>query len=453
MNSKSTNPRALTLMSHGVDSATRSFKIAIQGSGISGSTVAERLIRLSNNDKSENESQRRGQPKYEVTVFESGRGPGGRMSTRRTGDKYRWDHGAQYFSPKTEAFANVVNNDWKKKGWCDVWNGRHCVWTREHSSVIIDPNSMHRYVGTPGMNAICKGMLEDVNTVYGTRAVAKPTVDRSRNDAPGWTIRNGKTGEHLGEYDFLICTDKTSAMQYRNDIDIYNPKGKDKKDGGGSSSSSSSSVMDDFIRPARRIRSNRGLALMLAFTTTSDGQFFDFDSLTLDGHPHFSWLSRDDSKPGRRMGSGEGDRGVDNNIQCWVAHASPKFIEEFFESHKGRIRHAAAARQAIINKLVPKFEDLMRDLGGGGSNDTNGTEAVIAELSPVKILMVQGHRWGAAVPVSSFSGGNGSVGKPFHLDVGSAFAACGDYFGPHPGQVEGGWISGLNLADALHREL
>ena len=72
-------------------------RVSPQGSGISAAAAAQRLA-----------------VKHDVTVFESGRGPGGRMSTRRA-ESYQWDHGAQYFTPKTEGFARAVD-EWQARG-------------------------------------------------------------------------------------------------------------------------------------------------------------------------------------------------------------------------------------------------------------------------------------------------------------------------------------------------
>ena len=89
------------------------------------------------------------------------------MSTRRAG-AYQWDHGAQYFSPKTEEFARAVD-EWCANGWCDVWDGDHCVWSAE-AGVSPDPKAsgVKRYVGTPGMNAICKGLLAGIDARFET---------------------------------------------------------------------------------------------------------------------------------------------------------------------------------------------------------------------------------------------------------------------------------------------
>ena len=83
-----------------------------------------------------------------------------------------------------------------------------------------------------------------------------------------------------------------------------------------------------------------------------------------------------------------------------------------------------------MRELVPQFEALVDELQVGGGK--------------VEVLLAQGHRWGTAFPVAPFDGG----GK-FYLDREHAFAACGDYFTPFSGRVEGAWLSGSSLADEL----
>lgn len=259
------------------------------------------------------------------------------------------------------------------------------------TSEQIQAAAAKRYVGTPGMNSICRAMLEGVETIYETRAVAK-----RRSGGTGWSLEHGKSGEKLGDFDFLICTDKTAAMRYRNDLD--------KK------------ALTGYVKPASGVRSASSLALMLATKETN----LTFSSLLLENHAVFSWIARDDSKPGRQRIDG---------IECWVAHASPAFTQRFLDSQKGG--YANAIRTNVVRDMQPHFEALVSDLGGVGANV--GTVA-------------QGHRWGAAFPTSSF---DPSTAEPFYLDSDLAFAACGDYFTPFPGRVEGGWMSGSSLADAL----
>ena len=85
-----------------------------------------------------------------------------------------------------------------------------------------------------------------------------------------------------------------------------------------------------------------------------------------------------------------------------------------------------------MTDLVPQFESLVSELTGGEG--------------AAEVLMAQGHRWGAAFPVAPF---DASAADQFYIDKDLAFAACGDYFTPFPGRVEGAWISGSSLADEI----
>ena len=366
--------------------AARSMRIAVQGSGVAAASCAQRLSSA-----------------HTVTVFESGRGPGGRTSTRRSG-AYQWDHGAQYFTPKTDEFAGAVD-EWRASGSCEVWEAAHCVWSAD-GGVSPDPmaGTNKRYVGSPGMNAICKGLLSEVDeTRYETRAAAK------RNERTGgWALTHAKTGAALGEFDFLICTDKTAALRHRSDLD--------------------QDLLRGFVAPASAVRSHPSLALMVATTATR----LKFDSLLLDDHKAFSWLARDDSKPGRPRVDG---------VECWVAHASPGFTQRLLDASKKesrRKRSPNALRSAIVRGLLPQFEALVSELGGGRGRGGD-----------LKVLVAQGHRWGGAFPVAPFGGASGARDGPFYLDREHAFGACGDFFSPFPGRVEGAWVSGTSLASDL----
>ena len=63
----------------------------VVGSGISGCTIANLLSK-----------------KYSVEVFDKAKGLGGRASNRRYKDNINFDHGLQYFSPKTDRFNKFI---------------------------------------------------------------------------------------------------------------------------------------------------------------------------------------------------------------------------------------------------------------------------------------------------------------------------------------------------------
>ena len=79
-----------------------------------------------------------------VTLFEKGRGAGGRMSTRRMQTplgNVSFDHGAQYFTARDPAFRRAVER-WSELGLAAPWV----------------PAGTDAWVGVPGMNAIVKTM-------------------------------------------------------------------------------------------------------------------------------------------------------------------------------------------------------------------------------------------------------------------------------------------------------
>ena len=104
------------------------MRIGIVGAGMAGLAFAEGLA---------------GQG-HEVVLFDKGRGPGGRMSTRRmptSAGEAHFDHGAQYFTVRDESFRRRV----------DAWivDGVAAAWPSAGSEA---------YVGVPAMNAPVRHM-------------------------------------------------------------------------------------------------------------------------------------------------------------------------------------------------------------------------------------------------------------------------------------------------------
>lgn len=98
-------------------------KVLIIGAGMAGLTAARQLAE-------------RG---CEVTVLDKGRGPGGRMATRRIGG-LKFDHGAQYFSAVSPRFRSAVA-EWERSGAVQEW---------------FRLGGTPRYRGVQGMNSIAK---------------------------------------------------------------------------------------------------------------------------------------------------------------------------------------------------------------------------------------------------------------------------------------------------------
>ena len=113
------------------------MRIIIVGAGLSGLMAAQSLTRHG----------------HDVAVFDKGRGVGGRLATRRIGDA-TLDHGAQFFTVRSEEFAAHVN-EWLAAGVVHEW-------CRGFDSEDGHP----RYAGTKGMSGIAKYLAQglDVHT-------------------------------------------------------------------------------------------------------------------------------------------------------------------------------------------------------------------------------------------------------------------------------------------------
>lgn len=115
------------------------MRVVIIGAGLSGLVAA-------------NELQAAG---VEVVVVDKGRSPGGRLATRRIGTA-TLDHGAQFFTVRTAAFQQRVD-DWLQRGLVAVWH---------------DADVHPRFVAPAGMNSLAKDLAKDLDVSCSTTVTA-----------------------------------------------------------------------------------------------------------------------------------------------------------------------------------------------------------------------------------------------------------------------------------------
>lgn len=133
-----------------------STDILIIGGGMAGLSAATALVQAGRS----------------IIVIDKGRGPGGRMAARRAeigGVSVSFDHGAQYFTVRDPAFAEVV------AGWEAV--GVAARWPAAGNDA---------WVGAPGMNAPIRAMAEALDVRWGVRA---EMLTRTGN---GWRVMAGE---------------------------------------------------------------------------------------------------------------------------------------------------------------------------------------------------------------------------------------------------------------------
>ncbi len=142
------------------------MRVGIIGAGIAGLACAAGLAR-------------RG---HDVVLFDKGRGPGGRMSTRRfqtSQGEASFDHGAQYFTARDEHFRSQVS-DWVAAGVAAPWPAA----------------GAGAYVGVPAMNSPIREMSGQ-HVVHWSTLVTR--MDR-RED--GWRL--SLVGGEVSDVDMTV---------------------------------------------------------------------------------------------------------------------------------------------------------------------------------------------------------------------------------------------------------
>jgi hypothetical protein len=147
----------------------KSTDVLIIGAGISGLLCATELKKAGKS----------------VRLLDKGRGPGGRMATRRMGGG-RLDHGAQFFTvrdPRLQAYVD----DWLAAGEIKQWF--------RHLPEDTNPDGYPRYCGINGMTDVPKYLAADLEIHYSEQ------VSELSRDVDLWIARtqsgNTFTARHL----------------------------------------------------------------------------------------------------------------------------------------------------------------------------------------------------------------------------------------------------------------
>lgn len=261
-------------------SLSQAGDVAIIGAGIAGLTCAKKLV-----DNGIN-----------VTLFEKSRGVGGRMSTRRTPDQERFDHGAQYFTARDERFKAVVDT-WLRADVVAPWNGRFVKLS--DGEISVEDRNTTRYVGVPGMSSVCRHMATGLQIYLNTKVLpperrgtrwhlrCQDQIDRGEFDC---VISSAPASQTAG----LLCA--ASELQHEADSVIMH---------------GCWAAMLSFDRP-----------LKLGF----EGAFIEKSPL--------AWIACNSSKPRRDHGS-----------ETWVLHGAPDWSEE----------HMGDSPEHTLDKLTTAF--------------------------------------------------------------------------------------------------
>lgn len=269
--------------------------VAVIGGGIAGQSAAEVLSAAG----------------ALVTVFDKGRGAGGRLATRRAGESLQWDHGAQYFTARDPALKSTLGR-LQAQGVVAPWHG--VIGSLGPGGFRAGDETDVRFVGQPRMSALV-GALGSGATVYGfeVREIA------TRGSAFTVTDRHG---EHFGPYDAVVVA--TPAPQA---VPLL-------------------ALAPELAGLVAGVEIAPCWALLLSFARSLergfDGAFVD----ALAGDGVIAWIARDSSKPGRPSEGGE----------TWVVHATPDWSADHVEDEAEEV--ARVMRAAFERAIGPVPEPL-----------------------------------------------------------------------------------------------
>lgn len=356
-------------------------KVAVIGSGISGAVCASSLAKNG----------------ISVTVFESARGPGGRMSQRREisedGREIYFDHGAPFFSVSDTAALGYIN-EWKTKGLVAEWKENFGSFDRNLNQFTdFEKEGFEtKYVCLPGMNSVCRALCLEpgVESKFGVGIGRLEWLE----DDKLWSLI-GLDGQNLGQFEGIVASDKN----------IVNPRVLAVT---GRPPPLDLNLVPEFALKLQEIPVKPCFVLMLAFRqplSLVPAKGFAFKNSKV-----LSWAFCDSSKPGRSA-TGE----------SWVLHSTSEYAEDII---------AQTGLQKPSNATLTKVaEDLLQEFQSTGFN------------IPQPFFM-KAHRWGSAFPAASIAKEDKCL-----WDKNKRLAICGDFcVSPN---VEGAVLSGMAAASKL----
>ncbi len=240
------------------------MRIGIIGAGIAGLSCAEGLLR-------------RG---HEVVLFDKGRGPGGRMSTRRMQTPRgvaSFDHGAQYFTVRDNAFRAQVS------AW--IAGGVVAPWPAAGSGA---------HVGIPGMNAPIRDIASRHDVHWSTLATS---VHRRSG---GWRI--GLEDGAVQDVDLAVVAvpaEQTAALL--------------------------AEAVPDLAARAAAAVSAPCWTVMVAF---GEPVAVSRDCWTQDRAGVVGWAARNSAKPGR------------TGPESWVVQATPDWSRRHIDAGRDEVTEA-----------------------------------------------------------------------------------------------------------------
>lgn len=269
------------------------MRVAIIGAGMTGASAASALAEAG----------------VKVTIFDKGRGPGGRMSSKRLirdeaiGGYLQLDLGAQYFTARHPWFLRQVLQ-WQHQGVVQRWDFAPYVW--QHALLLPSNDATTRYVGTPAMHQMLRAQLGTLVQHYSCQVteLSYSLSSFSSQQAGEWTVSTADGASYAG-FDALLLT--CPPEQCRKLLATH-PLAEQ--------------IPSDLLLPCWAV----AIELAAPVTHPAVGVFGKSGAL--------SWCARHNAKPGRPATS-----------EHWVLHVNAKTSLQLLEATPEEV--AAVAAQAF----------------------------------------------------------------------------------------------------------
>lgn len=237
------------------------MKVAVIGAGVAGISCASELH----------------QKGCDVILFDKARGPGGRMTSKRSAYGYM-DFGAQYFTARHPLFQQQVAI-WQQQGLVSRWLAP--LYRYQQEQLIPSPDEQQRYIGIPAMHSPLKWTAQSISSQYECR------ITTLKPHAEGWQLLS-EAGQLYGPYQQIVLSMPPAQV------------------------AALLSVIPGIRLPETLLQPVWAVTLVLAEPSghPAGGVFVSAE------HSPLSWISRHNSKPGRAQ------------TESWLLHFSPSYSTE-----------------------------------------------------------------------------------------------------------------------------
>lgn len=221
---------------------------------------------------------------HSVSLFDKGRGPGGRMSTRRLetpAGPVALDHGTQYFTVRDPGFLSLVH-----------------AWSDQSVASPWPLAGSDAWVGMPGMNAIVRQMAAPHDVAW-----AHPVSSLSRRNEAWWLISKDAEAGPFDAVLLAIPAEQAAAMLSLHDFAMG--------------------------RTALFARSQPCWTGLYVFGEPLDG----LPPLVRNAG-NLAWAARNSAKPGRAA------------LEAWVVQANATWSSEWLESSQEEVSKQLLAELA-----------------------------------------------------------------------------------------------------------